>query len=280
MAVDAFPPYNSVRQYAPNLLRAVLSIQVAGHITAVDLYNALSTQNCLYCGDLGAFIYLFTCARVCCLCVSDEMDILPFAPLLAKISCGLSAKDVSSVPIIRSLPGMYSWLNKKRRRRIALVDRGAAERAGIKLHGSRQRMEKAATALKNDALEGWRKKKQQYDSRSVLRLRSRRPTRPDFSPFDGNDGNPYRFMEILRLPWLNRRTGATEEGLSCAECSDCESTIMNTYRRSLDWRRLYSREGLLEHVSECEFSRQNLNNYEDTTTLNLCSHHTRPRTKV
>ena len=257
MTVDAFSPYQSVRQYAPELLRAVLSIQVAGHNTAMDLYNALVTQNCLYCGDFGGFIYLFKCARVCCLCVGEEMDMLPFAPSLARISCGLSRKDVSSLPTIRSLPGMYSWLNKKIRRRVALVDRGAAERAGIKLHGSRQRMEEVAIALKNDALEGWRKKKQQYDSRSRLRLRSHGPTRPDLSPLDGKDGNPYRFMGILRVSWLNRRTWTTEDGLSCAGCG--ERTYLKTYRRSLDWRRHYSRKGLSDHVSECEDSKQILN---------------------
>lgn len=259
LAVDAFPPYKSVRQHAPELLRAVLSTQVAGHNTAVDLYNVLLTQNCRYCGDFGTFIYIFTCVRVCCLCTSEEMDMLPLTPSLAKTSCGLSAKDVSSLPTIRTLPGMYSWLNKSRRRRGALVDRGAAERAGIELHGSRQQMEEAAMALKNDALERWRKKIQLCESSSLLGLNSRGPTRPDFSPFDGHEGNPHRFMGILRVPWLNRMTGATEDGLSCAGCSDAERMDVDWFCRALDWRRLFSREGLLEHVSECKVSRQTLN---------------------
>ena len=260
MAVDAFPPYKFVRQYAPELLRAVLSIQVAGYNTAADLYHALLTHNCLYCGDYGTFIYLFTCARVCCLCLSDEMDMLPFTPSLAKVSCGLSAKEVSSLPILRSLPGRYSWMKKKYPCRVPLIDRGAAERAGIKLHGSRQRMKEAAIALQDDILERWRKKKQKCESRSALRLRSRRLPRPKFSSFDGSEGNPYRFMGILRVPWLNRRTEEIEHGFSCAGCPDDESTNMDTYCRSLDWRRLYTREAFFKHVSECKVSRQTLKN--------------------
>ena len=187
------------------------------------------------------------------------MNMLPFTPSLARISCGLSAKDVSSLPTIRTIPGMYSWLSKKHRRRIRLIDRRAAERAELKQHGSREQMEKAAITLKDDILERWRKKKRQCESRSTLGLTLRTPTRPNFSPFDGNEGNPHRFMGILRVPWLNRSTGGTEHGLSCAGCLDGESTNLDTYRRSLDWRRLYSREGFLEHVSKCEVSRQTLN---------------------
>lgn len=63
--VDNLPRYKDVITHAPGVIRAALSIQIAPWLSCRTLYCDLRTQACSYCGDFGAFLYLFTGCRVC-----------------------------------------------------------------------------------------------------------------------------------------------------------------------------------------------------------------------
>ena|SRR5436305_4554590 len=39
-------------------------------------------------------------------------------------------------------------------------------------------------------------------------------------PLTENGANPYRFMGVIRAPWLDRRSGTVEWGVSCNGCRE------------------------------------------------------------
>lgn len=54
LAVNSLPHYKAIFTFAPNSLRAALSIEVAAYITCNDLYDVLCTKECNTCGKFGA----------------------------------------------------------------------------------------------------------------------------------------------------------------------------------------------------------------------------------
>jgi hypothetical protein len=64
-------------------------------------------------------------------------------------------------------------------------------------------------------------------------------------------GNPYRFMCVLRFPWLDRSRGKIEWGLNCTGCRD---KFHDRTDRKLDWRWLYTTSGYVEHFGQCRKS--------------------------
>lgn len=259
LAVDTLPQYRSIRLHGPELLRASLSLKLSGSTTLSELYGALTTASCFFCGDFGAFIYILSCNRVCLLCVMQRPELLPMTPSRAKDKYGLNRKTLSSLPTLRSLPGVYSQSFHIHRNRKSLVDPTAAEEAGLALHGSREQMAKVTMELKTSLEAHWQKKMQEYECKVKSDPTIRKPARPpSHSVFDGEGANPLRFMGILQVPWLNRRRGQTETSLWCKGCVRGEMANRASYGRSLDWRRQYSQTEFLQHVQSCEFSQKNL----------------------
>lgn len=201
LAVEHLPKYKALRAYAPELLRAAISIGISDMITVYDLYEFQATPACCFCGDFAAYIYLLTSARVCWLCLMERVEILPMLPSHARDEFGLDNQTFVQVPTFRSLPGTYSHRRTTHRKRFALVDRVAAERAGAKLHGSVDNMHKVAANRRGRATLDWREKMNAYEANPTMR-KPRRP--PNLSVFDGQGSNPYRFMSVIRVPWLNR----------------------------------------------------------------------------
>lgn len=258
-AVDTLPQYQSIRTHGPELLRAALSLKLSNSTTLSKLYGALTTASCFLCGDFGAFVYMLSCNRVCFLCLTQRPELLPMVPSHAKDKYGLDSKAVSSLPILRSLPGVYSQRQHRHRDRKSLVDPTAAEQAGIALYGSREQMTKTAKDLRSSLEANWQRKMQEYECKVKYNPTIRKPARPpSHSVFDGEGANPHRFMGILRAPWLDPRCGRTETGLSCKGCVRSERINRARYRRSLDWRRQYSNAGILQHVQSCGFSQGTL----------------------
>ncbi|KAH8743636.1 hypothetical protein F5882DRAFT_134776 [Hyaloscypha sp. PMI_1271] len=81
---------------------------------------------------------------------------------------------------------------------------------------------------------------------------SRNPPRPAYTEVtDGKGGNPYRFMCVVRFPWLDRSRGKIEWGLNCTGCRD---KFHDRTDGKLDWRWLYTTRGYVEHVGQCRKS--------------------------
>lgn len=80
----------------------------------------------------------------------------------------------------------------------------------------------------------------------------RNPPRPAYTEiFDGKGQNPYRYMCVVRFPWLNRSKKQIEWGLNCTGCRD---KFHDQTHGMLDWRWLYTTAGYVEHAGQCSKS--------------------------
>ncbi|MCJ1390472.1 hypothetical protein MMC18_003331 [Xylographa bjoerkii] len=140
--VDAHPQYHAIITYAPRVLRAVLSVGVAQHITCAVLFTSLCTSRCVKCGDFGPYMYLLTGSRVCYFCMTEEDEFLPFKPMHARLAFGLDTATLSSLPRMKILAGRYP--GRGNGARTSLIDSQTAREAGITLHSSAHMMDQYA----------------------------------------------------------------------------------------------------------------------------------------
>ncbi|KAH6652892.1 hypothetical protein BKA67DRAFT_593057 [Truncatella angustata] len=156
----------------------ILSIKTGRWITCRTLYEKLCTPGCEQCGDFGSYLYLLTCKRVCFLCFSQDRLYLPLSPRRASWKVGLDSQIINTLPRMRVIRGTYSP-NVKR----VAMHKYVADMETQKLQAHNARV--AAV----------------QQSGSITR-RMRQPRTSD--PFDGQSGNPFRFVAIVQVPWLNR----------------------------------------------------------------------------
>ncbi|KAI9677624.1 MAG: hypothetical protein M1817_006578 [Caeruleum heppii] len=112
LAVDALPHFNVIVTHTPNALRALLSVGLAHTFTCRTLYDTICSSTCVGCGDFGSFLYLLTCSRICFLCMIDEERFQPLTRAHAKAKFALDNRTLSSIPFLRTLPGIYSQWEK------------------------------------------------------------------------------------------------------------------------------------------------------------------------
>jgi len=226
--VDSFSPYNEIIQYCPDALRALLSTHMSVYFTAQDILQALYAESCFVCGHPGLFFDMFTSYRCCITCVSNSDSLLCVTASFAKRKLGLNSKTMSMLPTLLSIPGKYAEKEKTYQRRILLV-----------------RMLSAAVAVSI----------QQEDSNSSHprpRSLGKGPIpRQLLLRLDRHRQNPYRFMAVVRLPFLDRGTGALNWGVSCRACRLGPQDYSRGYR---DWNNVYSIAGYMRHFQECEVS--------------------------
>lgn len=229
--------YKAIITHARNALYGILSIQTGRWIACSTLYNTLCTSKCDQCDDFGGYIYLLTCRRVCFLCLSQQRGYLPLLPTHACQKFGLDRRLIKSIPHVKALPGIYSPNEKKvTRPPTLLVDYESALEAGVELHGS-------VSSMNDYALQ---KKIQNHNSRLWnIGRRDRRARRSWVSdPFDGHSGNPFRFVAIAHVPWLDRKKQKPVWGFHCLGCADsCEFP--------LHFRRKYIATTFEDHLRQC-----------------------------
>lgn len=238
--VDSIPQYKKIILHAATSIRGSLSIGTGNLFSCQELYEKLCTAGCDSCGDLGGYLYLVTCRRVCFLCFTEKTEYLPLLRADAIRKFGLHREDIATLPSMKSIPGRYSPREIKCRTRLTLIDHDAAREAGIAVHGN-------ISAMEQYALEMTSKRLEQYQSRKSLHIADgpnlRRPRSEDV--FDGRSSNPKRFLGIVRAPFLNARTGSPECVFHCAACKP------HHYDRPLHWRRKFTRESFEDHIREC-----------------------------
>lgn len=236
--VDSFAPYSAIVQHAPDALRALLSTHTAVHFTAQDIFKALCTQTCFGCGKFGPFLDMFTGYRYCITCVAYSDNLLSITASSAKRELGLDSKTMRKLPTLLSIPGQYTEGERTYRRRISLV-----------------RMPSAAAA-----------RSMQQEESDFLYRRPRLLGRPLAQPpqlppsltshrslkqFDKHKQNPYLFMAMIRFPFLDRRTGKVDWGVSCQAC---RLGPRDERRGYYNWNTVYSADGYMEHFQKCEVS--------------------------
>ncbi|KAF5674110.1 hypothetical protein FCIRC_7879 [Fusarium circinatum] len=70
----AITTYRRVLRHAPDALNELRRTDLSGYVSYSDIYSALTTTKCAFCGLFGDFLFLPTAKRCCfkCLCTSPE----------------------------------------------------------------------------------------------------------------------------------------------------------------------------------------------------------------
>lgn len=218
--IDSIPEYRKIIQHAPDSLRAALCIETASQTTPHDLWETLTTSRCSDCGGVSGLIYLITCQRVCLPCSWDLKRYYPLTVDEAARRYAIPKSVVETLPHMRTLPGHNYGLKLAARGRHTLVDRDAALRAGIALHGS-------AEATESEVQQRDLKRQYNYFARKARRAadgkctKVRRPKHID--PLDAKDGrapkwNIRRFMGVVSVPIIDTTNMNAEYPRHCAPC--------------------------------------------------------------
>lgn len=222
-AVNSLPQYRAIMTHAPNTLRGILSIGFGSWISCCALYKTLCTAECKTCGDFGGYIYILTCERVCCLCLSTSKAYLPLTDPLARRLFGVDQQLLKLLPHMTSIPGIYSPNRRTIRYKRRFVDPTSVLDARLRLHRSDE--------------------PPAYDHNGRLTLPS------TDSPFDGHSGNPIRWMAVVNAPHISRGISASESepewGSYCVACKRCSTA------RPCHFRRRFTKATIAAHLREC-----------------------------
>jgi hypothetical protein len=239
--VDSLPQYRAVNTYALNALHGIFSIKTGRWITCTTLYEKLCTFGCEQCGDFGGYLYLLTCRRVCFLCFSQDKRFLPLSPRRASMKFGLNSKIINTLPRMRAIVGIYSPNEKKVKTPSILVDYESALRSGMELHGSSDAMNRYVADREVEKLQSYNVRVAAMQQSGSTACRIRQPRTSD--PFDGQSGNAFRYVAIVRLPWLRAISHEVEWGFHCAGCE-------KSSRPPLHYRRKFTADSFNDHLEQ------------------------------
>lgn len=254
LLVDSLFPYKEVSTHAPNALRALLSTGATRYFTAIDLQNALRSQECFLCSRFGAFLYLLECRRCCWQCLIGSRSLMPISKDAARLLYHLDEQTMRDLPTVLSIPGAYGPKRARRPEfrtkggiRVALVAYGAARKAAAKVQ-----------ALSKDYYE-----KAKRETRIALRgplaqdhMRDMDCMNYDPAGYKGGYGlEPQRFMAAVRFPSLMTIAGSTGTSTTAVEwglsCRGCLEKSKEGEEENL-WNEQYTVEGLAVHLEICD----------------------------
>jgi hypothetical protein len=180
--------------------------------------------------------------------MNDHPRFLPLTPSDAKATYGLGDHTLSSLPPLFTLSATHPRVHKACQRRVDLVDGGAAQKAGITLHRSMRAMNAFVAKVNSEARFEQEQRHLLYQDHGVtFRLRIRH-----LNLSDRATSKQYRFMGVICFPYLNHDTRTLELGLSCTVYARGYQLNKPERLRALDWRRMYTKQGYLRHLAECE----------------------------
>lgn len=250
VVVEGFIPYKLIKLHAPYVLDALTRTGVASHFTAVQVFDVFCSDSCAICGKFGAFLWIPGCIRCCIPCVRESQELLPMTQRDAKAAFGLSQKALSKVPIVHTLPGIYTLLGTQYKRRKWLLSRGKAREIAVEVHGGEEGLISYITSNTSRA-------KAAYDQRVAKRNATR-------SAFDSKGERNItiddisRFLVTTRLPYFNSELRSTQTGLSCKGCQaalEAHSKHLLScaqLRPLFDMRdRTYTEDMFLDHFAIC-----------------------------
>lgn len=210
------PQYSALITHAPQLLRALLSTQLAHCFTLADALNrVVSHMRCAFCsGDYASLVYCPTLSRVCHPCSIADPRVNPSYLRDVSKHYGLDTMDViSTVPVMKTLPGNYEPCFK-RKERIELVD---------------------PITIRN--IPGASQQQQLHPPVTANRLIA-------------EDGRELQLMAVVSVP--ESTSNEVPGGLRCKGCRDTRKSRLFTAPRSpLDVTRAFTKAGYIKHIEEC-----------------------------
>ncbi|PYH90157.1 hypothetical protein BO71DRAFT_452957 [Aspergillus ellipticus CBS 707.79] len=114
--------YKAVVTHALETLCIILRTTIASWFTLSDLLKVLYTRDCHLCGSFGGFIFLPSFMRCCFFCIQED-SLPPVLPLsiVKKSAKSRPGHPNTLVPIVKSLPGIYSMDEIVRKRRVQIM---------------------------------------------------------------------------------------------------------------------------------------------------------------
>ncbi|KAE8155746.1 hypothetical protein BDV40DRAFT_283009 [Aspergillus tamarii] len=114
--------YRETIAYALEALCVILRMKIAPHFTLHDLFSVLCTRDCLVCGSFGGFVFLPTLMRCCFSCIRGNHLPPVMSVANAKRLVNLSSTHLlKSIPVIKTIPGIYSLDEKPQKRAMRIV---------------------------------------------------------------------------------------------------------------------------------------------------------------
>lgn len=217
LLVDSLTEYQKVVSYGLNLFCALLRTRLITKVSLLDIYKALCTKTCRFCGQFGGFMSLIIWRRCCFRCLQWSRDTQVRTLASVRKYLRMTKYEGDRLRSFKSLPGIYSMNETVQKSRIRLVSLDQAIFTPYRLH------------------------------RHI----------PTLDPAEGSDRiQKINFMGSCALPYYDKETDKVERGISCAGCQlSIEKGITGTPDTiwGYDARdKVYAQDSFLEHFRWCE----------------------------
>jgi hypothetical protein len=217
--ISNLPKYQAVARHALQCLRAVLQTGIGRYLAIADLYHPLCLGTCSICKkSFGGFLFLPTVTRCCFPCITSSPRLRVVSLWALRTKSGISVRRLRQLlPVVRTLPGAYTILRRRRVKRTEVV----AEVRAMDLLGAMGFPVKTSDIYFNAGAMGY--------------------------------AYVWRFMVSTVLPRLDPRTGHVEQGFSCKGCQIVLEKPRWLWPNDVFDRRdrVYSSEGYLDHFLVC-----------------------------
>lgn len=246
--VESFSSFVTVRTHIPGAIRSIMAADAGEWITCDQLMAALHDPKCEQCGDVTGYFNILRRKRVCWFCFAP-CENEQYSPLLyshAIRKFGISRSIISTLPHMRTVPGIYGPFNRTVSKSVSLVDFESARQAGIALYGSSDAMLEHVSKVLDRKLQVFDAKKRERERRHSRRDHAARPRPPTVEdPWDSGEAGSLRFFAIIRMPWLDRSSDILQYGFRCAGCLEERE---GRYEGSLSFRREHNEGSFAEHI--------------------------------
>ena len=190
---------------------------------------------------------MLKCKRVCFYCLSYLEDYFPRSTQSAIRNFGLDRKTLKTLPCLKGIPGVYSYLACPQRRRLTLYDSSAARSAALTLYGSEEAMRQHALVAENCQKAEYQQKLDHFFSEDATRRNGgvdmrRKPQRPFEDISLRYEGNPLRWMGIVKVPSIRPISKELEWGFCCAGCQDYDDEHLK------HWSNRYTPSTFRDHI--------------------------------
>ena len=214
--IESLPSYRDLMKHAPQTLKA-LGLTGLVHVhSAAALHDTLQSEACVSCGEYGAFLSLLTCERCCYECLRQNHALWAIPINQAKKCFGLGFNHLRQIPILHSIPGVYSIHRVSRRRSQRLVNVKEAKKLAIVKHGS---MENLDTLVAPPIRDTNNKALREFYLFQWLRKAPLQPLNLDLSKLPTEQNTPADDHHgMVSIPFPSLMSHVPENGFWCSGC--------------------------------------------------------------
>lgn len=208
--------YNAVVTNALGALCAVIRTKLGNYVTVPQMYTTLCTKDCRQCGKFAGLTFLPSFTRCCfeCLQTASRFRMMPLSVAESRLGKSLKTKRLT-IPILHTVPGIYSMEETSRTRRIRIV---AEKHVLDELMRTRGEQSEHGLLASPSVLE---------KTPSIL-----------------------RFMAASAMPWLDAKRSGCRQGISCKGCQIAIETEASTDYGARD--RVHSEDSFWKHFQICK----------------------------